>query len=111
MIKTCIVFPRFWGSESEQEDECNALIAKAQFNMDTFLGENIKSVLRALNDKMNTGGLIVYNLYGEFFSEETEECATDQVMIWQQFQSPNPLQMVLTNKRIGLLPSCWPNFP
>ncbi|CAG8954066.1 hypothetical protein HYFRA_00009167 [Hymenoscyphus fraxineus] len=99
MIKSCIMFPAIDLFMNIDDAECNALIEKAQFNMDYFLGENIKSILRALNDKMNTGGLVVYNLYAEYFSEETEECAETQEFAFPKILAGLSLKLTTARRK------------
>src|SRR5436190_14854621 len=72
MIKTCIFLP-FQG-----EAKCQAVIDKAQENIDTILKPNLKEILLALNDKMNKGSVVVYNGYAQYFNTDNEACATDQ---------------------------------
>lgn len=72
MIKKCIMLPY------DGEATCNAVIDKAQENIDTILKPNLKQILQALNSKMATTGVVVYNGYARFFNTENEACANDQ---------------------------------
>lgn len=72
MIKTCIFLP-FQG-----EAKCQAVIDKAQENIDTILKPNLKQLLLALNDRMNTDSVVVYNTYAQYFNTDNEACSTDQ---------------------------------
>lgn len=73
MIKKCVMLPY------NGEDTCNAIIKKAQDNVDTILKSNLKQILLALNDKMAKDGVVVYNGYSQFFNTENDDCAKDQV--------------------------------
>ena len=72
MIKKCVMLPY------EGEDTCNAVIDKAQENIDTILKPNLKEILQALDSKMATDAVVVYNGYARFFNTENEACADDQ---------------------------------
>ncbi|EUC40694.1 hypothetical protein COCMIDRAFT_108112 [Bipolaris oryzae ATCC 44560] len=72
MIKKCVMLPY------EGEETCNAIIDKAQENIDTILKSNLKQILLALNDKMAEDGVVVYNGYSQFFNTENDDCATKQ---------------------------------
>lgn len=72
MIKKCVMLPY------EGENTCNAIIDKAQENIDTILKSNLKQILLALNDKMAKDGVVVYNGYSQFFNTENEDCAKNQ---------------------------------
>lgn len=80
IIKTCILLP------FSSEDDCKAVIDKAQSNIDRLLGPNVRDVLRELNSKMHNDGLVLYVLYAEFFNTETEKCGLDQE--WSLIGSP-----------------------
>lgn len=66
MIKACVFF-------SATEDECDAVITIAQDNLDNILSDNIKQVLEALDDKMNDGGIVIYNGYAQFFNTDNDD--------------------------------------
>ena len=72
MIKKCIFLP-FQG-----EDACQAVIDKAQQNIETILKPNIKQILQALNSKMNADSIVVFNGYAQYFNTDNEDCATKQ---------------------------------
>ncbi|KAK3395015.1 SGNH hydrolase-type esterase domain-containing protein [Podospora didyma] len=72
IIKDCIVLA-FYGEET-----CNTILAKAEDNVRTIMRQNIKDLLLALNGKMASNGVVVYNSYARFFSTASEKCATDQ---------------------------------
>lgn len=69
VIKDCIMFP-FHGEET-----CNAILDKAQSNLDDMMHDNIKQILTTLNDKMADNGIVVYNSYARFFNTENDDCA------------------------------------
>jgi hypothetical protein len=46
------------------------------------LGENIQSLLEALDAKMNDGGVVVFNYYAKYFNVETDDCANNQNWAW-----------------------------
>lgn len=71
-MKTCIFLP-FQG-----EAKCQAILDKAQENINTILKPNLKQILLALNDKMNTASVVVYNTYAQYFNTDNEACSTDQ---------------------------------
>ena len=73
MIKMCIMIPFY------SEEQCNEVIDKAQENIDTILKDNLVQVLEALDDKMAEDGIVVYNGYAEYFNEETDACADDEI--------------------------------
>jgi hypothetical protein len=60
------------------EETCNAVIKKAEENIDKILKDNIKQILMALNDKMAEGGVVVYNGYAQYFNTENNDCADKQ---------------------------------
>lgn len=62
MIKTCVMVP------FEGEESCNAIITKAQENIDTILKPNLKQILLNLDGKMATDGIVVYNGYARYFN-------------------------------------------
>lgn len=72
IIKTCIFLP-FQGAA-----KCQAILDKAQENIDTILKPNIKDLLLNLNNKMNEDSIVVYNLYAQYFNTETDACEKDQ---------------------------------
>jgi Alpha-galactosyl-binding fungal lectin len=72
MIKKCVMLPY------EGEATCNAVIDKAQENINTILKPNLKQILQALNAKMAADGVVVYNGYARYFNEESEGCGNNQ---------------------------------
>ena len=72
MIRKCVILP--YGGE----ETCNAVIKKAEENIDKILKDNIKQILIALNDKMAEGGVVVYNGYAQYFNTENNDCAEKQ---------------------------------
>lgn len=62
----------------EGEETCNAVIKKAEENIETILKSNLKQVLLALNDKMTDDGVVVYNGYAQYFNTENNDCADKQ---------------------------------
>ncbi|OTB01253.1 hypothetical protein M426DRAFT_64490 [Hypoxylon sp. CI-4A] len=88
MIKKCIFLPFY------SEDDCQAVIDKAQSNIDTILKPNLKQILQALNDKMADDSIVVYNGYAQYFNTDNEDCATEQnweTPNWFRFFRPLPL--------------------
>ncbi|KAK9414533.1 putative SGNH hydrolase-type esterase domain-containing protein [Seiridium unicorne] len=71
MIKACVFF-------KSSEDDCEAVIQTAQDNLDNILGDNIKQVLEALNDKMNDDGIVIYNGYAQFFNTDNDDDCNGQ---------------------------------
>lgn len=72
MIKKCIFLPHY------SEDSCQAVIDKAQENIDTILKDNLKQILVALNDKMADDAIVVYNGYAQYFNTDNDDCANKQ---------------------------------
>ena len=72
MIRKCVILP--YGGE----ETCNAVIKKAEENIEKILKDNIKQILIALNDKMAEGGVVVYNGYAQYFNTENNDCAEKQ---------------------------------
>lgn len=68
----CVMLPY------EGEETCNAVIKKAEENIETILKSNLKQVLLALNDKMTDDGVVVYNGYAQYFNTENNDCADKQ---------------------------------
>lgn len=58
----------------QSDDKCEQIIQLAQNNIDNILKPNIESLLDALNDKMNTNGIVIYNLYAQFFNADSDGC-------------------------------------
>ncbi|EEP82320.1 predicted protein [Uncinocarpus reesii 1704] len=104
IIKDCIMLS-FYG-----EATCNAILKKAQGNLDLIMRHNIKEILLALNDKMADDGIVVFNSYARFFNTENEDCAQKQDWssfewvrsIWLNLQRPLPLT-VARRKRFNEL--------
>ncbi|KAK3897846.1 SGNH hydrolase-type esterase domain-containing protein [Staphylotrichum tortipilum] len=72
IIKDCIVLAFY------DEATCNAILQKAEQNLANIMRSNIKEMLLALNSKMATNGIVVYNSYARFFNTDNEKCATDE---------------------------------
>ncbi|KAK4143423.1 SGNH hydrolase-type esterase domain-containing protein [Dichotomopilus funicola] len=72
IIKDCIVLAFY------DEATCNTILAKAEENLANIMRTNIKEMLLALNTKMASDGIVVYNSYAQFFNTDNEKCATDQ---------------------------------
>ncbi|KAK8089862.1 SGNH hydrolase-type esterase domain-containing protein [Apiospora hydei] len=72
IIKSCVVLAY------DGEATCNAILDKAQENLDSIVKDNVKQILKALDSKMAKDGVVVYNGYARFFNEENEDCATKQ---------------------------------
>ncbi|DAA74179.1 TPA_exp: Uncharacterized protein A8136_3677 [Trichophyton benhamiae CBS 112371] len=81
IITTCIFLPTY------SEESCQAVLDKAQTNIDTILKPNLKSILKALNDKMKKDGIVVFNKYAQFFNTEDEGCTKDQSWSFPQIPS------------------------
>lgn len=60
------------------EAKCQAILDKAQENVDTILKPNIKELLLALDDKMNKDSIVVYNLYAQYFNTDNDDCEKKQ---------------------------------
>ncbi|KAJ2980640.1 hypothetical protein NQ176_g2513 [Zarea fungicola] len=90
IIKNCVILP-FYGEKS-----CDEILSKAQDNLDKIVGDGIKQLLEALNDKMAKDGIVVYSSYAQFFNTANEDCATKQIWalapwvayIWDNLQQP-----------------------
>ncbi|KAF7531582.1 hypothetical protein G7054_g8745 [Neopestalotiopsis clavispora] len=76
MIKTCVIMP--W----DGEDACQAIIDKAQENIDTILKDNIRQVLEKLDGKIKKDGVLVYSGYAPFFNTDNEDCADSTKQNW-----------------------------
>lgn len=76
MIKTCVIMP--W----DGEDACQAIIDKAQENIETILKDNIRQVLQKLNGKIRKDGALIYSGYAPFFNTENEDCADPAKQNW-----------------------------
>jgi hypothetical protein len=88
MIMKCVFLPFY------SESDCQTVIDKAQSNIDTILKPNLKQVLQALNDKMATDSVVVYNGYAQFFNTDSDDCAKNQNWMmphWWPFASALPL--------------------
>ncbi|KAK4154119.1 SGNH hydrolase-type esterase domain-containing protein [Chaetomidium leptoderma] len=72
IIKDCIVLAFY------DEATCTAILEKAEQNLQNIMRNNIKEMLLALNSKMASNGIVVYNSYARFFNTDNEKCATDQ---------------------------------
>ncbi|KAI1931951.1 hypothetical protein LOZ66_006276 [Ophidiomyces ophidiicola] len=72
MIKKCVMLP------FEGEATCDAVIDKAQENINSILKPNLKEILKSLDGKMAKDGIVVYNGYARFFNTENDACAKDQ---------------------------------
>ena len=72
IIKDCIVLAFY------DESTCNTILQKAEENLQNIMRNNIKEMLLALNSKMASNGIVVYNSYAQFFNTNDEKCATDQ---------------------------------
>ncbi|KAK3292954.1 SGNH hydrolase-type esterase domain-containing protein [Chaetomium fimeti] len=72
IIKDCIVLAFY------DEATCNAILQKAEENLQNIMRNNIKEMLLALDSKMASNGIVVYNSYAQFFNTNDEKCATDQ---------------------------------
>jgi hypothetical protein len=84
IIANCIVSPT--GSQSN----CQSMISSAQTGIDTYLVENIKSLLESLDEKINDGGVVVFNYYAKYFNVDNEDCAT-QWWNWPLSANGSPL--------------------
>lgn len=71
MIKSCVFM-------ASSEEDCAAVIDKAQENIDNILKPNIKQVLQALNEKMADDAIVIYNGYAQFFNTENNDCNNKQ---------------------------------
>ncbi len=76
IVKTCVFLP------FQSESGCQQILDLAQSNIDNILKLNIASLLDALNDKMNDDGVVVYNLYAQFFNADTDECGDKSKQDW-----------------------------
>ncbi|KAL8808102.1 MAG: hypothetical protein Q9200_004418 [Gallowayella weberi] len=92
IIKTCIFWP-FQG-----ESKCQAILDKAQENIDTILKPNIKQILEALDDKMNKDSIVVYNLYAQYFNTETDGCEKDQSWAFPKLYF-SPLSLTIDRRK------------
>ncbi|KAK1758817.1 SGNH hydrolase-type esterase domain-containing protein [Echria macrotheca] len=83
MIKTCVIMP------FDGEDACQAIIDKAQENIDTILKPNLHQILDKLDGKIRKDGVLIYSGYAPFFNTENEDCATKQewaIKAWKWWQ-------------------------
>ncbi|ELQ37052.1 hypothetical protein MCOR27_005527 [Pyricularia oryzae] len=71
MIKECVFLPY-------SEEKCDAVLSKAQSNVNSILKPNIRKVLDALEDKMKKDSIVIYNGYAPFFNTDNEDCANKQ---------------------------------
>ena len=74
--------PLVFLSPFTSQGSCQSAINTAQNGIDNFLGENIQSLLEALDTKMNDGGVVVFNYYAKYFNVETNDCATNENWAW-----------------------------
>ncbi|KAK0630522.1 SGNH hydrolase-type esterase domain-containing protein [Bombardia bombarda] len=72
IIAQCII------SRFSSEQDCTNAINQANNGITSFLRENVKTLLHALDAKMNSGGVIVLSLYAQYFDESTDECTAEQ---------------------------------
>lgn len=76
IIKKCIFLP------FQSESSCQQVLDIAQSNVDNILKSNIAVLLDALNNKMNDHGVVVYNLYAQFFNADTDPCGDQSKQDW-----------------------------
>ncbi|KAH7035723.1 SGNH hydrolase-type esterase domain-containing protein [Microdochium trichocladiopsis] len=102
MIRTCVILA--WDGEAA----CQALIDKAQENIDTILKDNIRDVLDKLNSKMKKDSILVYSGYAPFFNTENEDCADLNkqnwaIRAWQWFEFwtwlRSPLRLTIERRK------------
>lgn len=98
IIKECVVLA------FDGEATCDAILDKAQSNLDTIVRDNVKQILKALDDKMATDGIVVYNSYARFFNEETDDCATNQdwaPVYWYRYLTggDDPLPLTIDRRK------------
>lgn len=53
----------------------------------------------SLNDKMDTGGVVIYNMYAEFFNEENKDCATKQDWSFPKVLWFNGLKLTVASRK------------
>ena len=76
MIKDCIMLPYF------KSGACETVIKKAQENIDTILKDNVRQILKELNNKVKEDGIVVLNGYAQFFDSENGDCEDES---WDKF--------------------------
>ncbi|KAL8730078.1 MAG: hypothetical protein Q9166_004277 [cf. Caloplaca sp. 2 TL-2023] len=80
------------------EAKCQAILDKAQENIDTILKPNIKQILLALDNKMNKDSIVVYNLYAQYFNTENDACEKDQSWAFPKLFF-SPLQLTVDRRK------------
>jgi hypothetical protein len=75
MIKTCVILP--W----DGDDSCQAIVKKAQENIDTILKPNIRAILTKLSGKMSKDSVVVYSGYAPFFDTTNEDCSNPKKQV------------------------------
>ncbi|KAL8356634.1 hypothetical protein RB601_001773 [Gaeumannomyces tritici] len=102
MIKTCVIMP--W----DGEDACQAIIDKAQENIQRILKGNIRQILQKLNGKIRKDGALVYQGYAPFFNTDNEDCADPTKQdwalkgwgLWEFWKSgKNPLRLTIERRK------------
>ncbi|PGG98289.1 hypothetical protein AJ79_08926 [Helicocarpus griseus UAMH5409] len=97
IIKDCIIFS-YHGAKT-----CDAIVHKAQGNLELIRRHNIKQILLALKDKMAKDGIVVFNSYARFFNTENDKCSSEQdwsFLLWLGSLNPaNTPPLPLTIKR------------
>ncbi|KAI2778250.1 SGNH hydrolase-type esterase domain-containing protein [Daldinia loculata] len=98
IIKNCVILA-FDGDAT-----CNAILDKAQENLDSIVKDNVKQILKALDSKMAKDGVVVYNGYARFFNEDNEDCATKQdwaPFYWYRYLqgSASPLPLTVDRRK------------
>ncbi|KAF1812794.1 SGNH hydrolase [Eremomyces bilateralis CBS 781.70] len=93
IVKTCILM------SFQSESGCEEVLDIAQNNIDNILKPNIRSLLDALNSKMNDDSVVVFNLYSPFFDAETSSCADKTKEDWTLLPFGNALELTKERRR------------
>ncbi|KFX89375.1 hypothetical protein V490_07060 [Pseudogymnoascus sp. VKM F-3557] len=93
MILKC-VFRSFDG-----EDACDSVLEIAQTNLDTILKPNLVQLMEALNAKMNSNSVVVFNGYAQFFNTQNEDCATEQDWSVYNIFGSTPLPLTVARRK------------
>ncbi|KAK1830156.1 SGNH hydrolase-type esterase domain-containing protein [Podospora conica] len=70
------------------EQACDAVLTKAQSNIDTILKPNIRQILGALDAKIKQDGVLVYVGYAPYFDTTNEDCANPDKQAWNYHLDP-----------------------
>lgn len=86
MIEKCVFRP------FDGEQACTDVINIAKDNLETILKPNLKQLLDALDSKMNSDSIVVFNGYAQFVSAPIITAMAPGLWLHQQYLTPRTVQ-------------------